>query len=115
ATVSAEQLQAITVTPASASIATGQTQAFTAYGIFSDGSATDITSSVSWSSSATGVATIAATGLATGVSAGNANIVATSGTVQSSPVPLTVTAAVLTEIDIAPDGQYIPTGGQVQL
>jgi uncharacterized protein YjdB len=114
-TVTATQLQSIVVTPASASIATGQTQAFTANGIFSDGSTTDITNSVIWNSSATNVATIAATGLATGVSAGSANIIATSGAVQSSPVSLTVTAAVLTEIDISPDGQSIPVGGQYQL
>lgn len=115
ATVTAAQLQSITVTPASASIATGQAQFFTANGIFSDGSTTDITNSVTWSSSATNVATIAGTGLATGVSAGSANIIANSGTVQSAPVLLTVTPAVLTEIDISPDGQYIPVGGQYQL
>lgn len=114
-TVTAAQLQSIVVTPASASIATGQTQAFTANGIFSDGSTTDITNSVIWSSSAASVATVAATGLATGVGAGSANIIATSGAVQSSPVALTVTAAVLTEIDITPDGQSIPVGGQFQL
>ena len=33
----------------------------------------------------------------------------------SSPAALTVTAAVLTEIDIAPDDQYIPVGGQYPL
>lgn len=115
ATVTAAQLQSIVVSPASASIATGQTQAFTANGILSDGSATDITNSVTWGSSATNVATIAPTGLATGVSAGSANIIATSGAVHSSPAALTVTPAVLTEIDISPDGQNIPAGGQYQL
>ncbi|HEX8710663.1 MAG TPA: Ig-like domain-containing protein [Terracidiphilus sp.] len=115
AAVTAAQLQSITVTPASASIATGQTQAFTANGIFSDGSTTDITNSVTWSSSAENIAAINATGLATGVSAGSAKIVATSGSVLSSPVSLTVTPAVLTEIDISPDGQAIPVGGQYPL
>ena len=114
-TVSTALLQSILVTPATASIATGQTQAYTANGIFSDGSTTDLTNSVIWSSSATGVASIDQTGLATGVSTGSANITAASGTVTSTPVPLAVTAAVLTAIDIAPDGQYIPVGGQYQL
>ena len=115
ATVTAALLSSIVITPSTASIATGQTQAFTANGIFSDGSTTDITNSVTWNSSATNFATIDATGLATGVSAGSAMITATSGSVTSLPAALTVTAAVLTEIDISPDGQYIPVGGQLQL
>ena len=115
ATVTLAQLTSIVITPATASIATGQTQAFTASGIFSDGSTTDITNSVTWNSSARSFATIDATGTATGVSAGTAVITASSGTVTSSPVTLTVTAAALTEIDIAPDGQYLPVGGQYQL
>jgi uncharacterized protein YjdB len=114
ATVSAALLNSILVTPGTASIATGQTQSFTASGIFSDGSTTDITDSVSWNSSAPTFATINA-GIATGVSAGSAMITASSGTVTSSPAALTVTTAVLTEIDIAPDGQYIPVGGQYPL
>jgi uncharacterized protein YjdB len=113
--VTAALLTSIVVTPATASIATGQTQAFTASGIFSDGSTTDITNSVTWNSSATNFATIDATGLATGVSAGSALITAGSGSVTSLPAALTVTAAVLTEIDVSPDGQYIPVGGQLQL
>ncbi len=115
ATVSAAQLTSIVVAPATASIAAGQTQSFTASGIFSDGSTTDITNSVTWNSSATNFATISAAGLATGVSAGSASITASSGTVTSSTATLTVTSAVLTEIDIAPDGQYIPVGGQYPL
>jgi uncharacterized protein YjdB len=115
ATVTAAQLLSIVVTPATASIATGQTQTFTANGIFSDGSTTDITNSVTWSSSATNFAAINATGLATGVSAGAATITASSGTATPGTGSLTVTAAVLTEIDISPDGDYIPVGGQDQL
>ncbi len=115
ATVSAALLQTIGVTPATASIATGQTQAFAANGMFSDGSQTDITNSVSWSSNATNFATVDPTGLAAGVSAGAATISANSGTATPGTAALTVTPAVLTEIDISPDGQYIPVGGQFQL
>jgi trimeric autotransporter adhesin len=115
ATVSAASLQTITVNPLAASIATGQTQAFTANGGFSDGSQTDITNGVSWTSGATNFATIDQTGLATGVSAGASQISAASGSVTPGLATLTVTPAVLTEIDIAPDAQYIPVGGQLQL
>jgi len=115
ATVTSALLTSIVVTPATASIATGQSQAFTASGIFSDGSTTDITNSVEWSSSSTSYATIDPTGLATGVGAGVATITASSGSATPGTAVLTVTAAVLTEIDIAPDGQYIPVGGQYPL
>ena len=116
ATVSAAQLQSIVINPLTASIAMGQTQQYMASGIFSDGSQSDITNAVTWNSNATSIATVNASGLATGVSTGTASISATSGSVTSAaPATLTVTSAVLTEIDIAPDGQYIPVGGQFQL
>ena len=116
ATITTAQLQSITITPLTASVASGQTQQFMANGIFSDGSQTDITNAVTWNSSDTTIATINAAGLASGVSAGTASISATSGSVTSAtPATLTVTSAILTEIDIAPDGQYIPVGGQYQL
>ena len=115
ATVSAALLQTISLTPLTASIATGQTQVFSANGIFSDGSQTDITNAVTWSSTATNFAMIDQTGLATGVSAGAATISAASGNATPGTAALTVTPAVLTEVDIAPDAQYIPMGGQLQL
>jgi trimeric autotransporter adhesin len=115
ATVSSALLQTIQVTPATATIATGQTQAFAANGSFSDGSQTDITNSVAWSSSATNFALVDLSGLATGVSAGAATISAASGSVTPGTAALKVTAAVLTELDIAPDAQYVPVGGQLQL
>jgi uncharacterized protein YjdB len=114
ATVTAALLNKIVVTPAAGSVAIGQTQAFAANGVFSDGSSTDMTNSVTWTSSSAGVATVNAAGLATGVTTGSATITATSGTVTGSGA-LTVTAAVLTSIDISPDGQIIPIGGQYQL
>lgn len=114
ASVGAAVLNSIVVTPSNGSVAMGETQAFTANGIFSDGSSTDITSSVTWSSSPASIATIDVTGLATGVASGSASITATSGTVSGSAT-LTVTAAKLTSIDISPDGDSIPVGGQDQL
>lgn len=112
--VSAAVLNSITVTPSSASVAMGQTQAFTANGIFSDGSSTDITNSVTWTSNATNIASVDATGLATGLASGSASITASSPTASGSAT-LTVTAAKLTSIDISPDGDSIPVGGQDQL
>jgi uncharacterized protein YjdB len=113
-TVTAASLSSIVVGPSTASVAIGQTQPFSANGIFSDGSSTDMTNSVAWSSSAANIATINSTGLATGVAMGSTTIDAGSGTTIGA-ASLTVTSAVLTSIDISPDGQIIPIGGQYPL
>ncbi len=85
----APTLSSITVTPASSTISTGATQAFTATGTYSTGSTQDLTSQVAWTSSSTSVATINGAGFATAVNAGSTTISATLGTVTGS-TPLTV-------------------------
>src|SRR5581483_3656965 len=81
----APTLVSIGVSPATASIGPGATQQFTATGIYSDGSTDDLTTSVTWSSSDPGVATISnlagSQGLATGVGAGSTTIAAGAGSV----------------------------------
>jgi hypothetical protein len=86
-------LQSITVTPASASIAGGASQQFHAEGFYSDGSLQDITNTVVWVSSNTGIARMSTVtpGLATGFGAGVATITATFNTVASNAASLTVT------------------------
>jgi hypothetical protein len=83
-------LKAITVTPNSPSIATGTNEPFVATGLFTSGNTANLTNSVTWSSSALGVASIGATGLANAIAAGQAVIKATSGTISGSTT-LTVT------------------------
>src|SRR5206468_663501 len=87
-------LTSLAVTPTNPSIVTGGTQQFTATGTFSDGSTQDLTTSVTWASSVTAVATISNTtgsqGRATAVGTGSTTISATSGSVSGSTV-LTVT------------------------
>lgn len=67
----------IAVTPSAGTATVGGSQQFTAIGTLSDGSTSDVTASVTWSSSATGIATINVAGLATGVAAGTATVTAT--------------------------------------
>ena len=63
-------LSSIAVVPNSpANIKVGLTQQFTATGTYSDGSMSDITTQVVWTSSNTSTATISATGLVTGLGA----------------------------------------------
>jgi hypothetical protein len=73
-TVSTATLSSIAVTPANRSIAQGLTQQFTATGTYSDASTHDLTSSVTWSSLNTAIATIASGGLAKAVAIGTATI-----------------------------------------
>lgn len=68
---------AVTVSPATATIQTGQTQQFTA--TVTDLHGNTVAAPVAWSSSNTAVATINASGLATGVAPGATTIRATSG------------------------------------
>ncbi len=78
--VTAATLKSIGVTPATATIAAGTSQNFTATGTYSDGSVQNITSTSVWASSSTATATIAGgSGIATGVAAGTATITATQG------------------------------------
>ena len=113
-TVTAATLQNIAVTPANPSIAKGLTQQFTATGMFSDGSLVDLTTQVTWNSTAPGVATINATGLATAVGAGTSNITASLLGVTSPIDVLTVTPAALQSITVTPATPVVTPGNTVQ-
>ena len=90
-TTSALTLSSIAVLPVSpVSLAVGSTELFTALGTYSDGSTTDITSKVTWTSSDPNIATISSQGLVTGVATGYATITAALSGVTSSAVSLTV-------------------------
>jgi uncharacterized repeat protein (TIGR01451 family) len=89
-------VQSITVTPASASIATGKTQQFDAEAFYSDGTIQDITSTATWASSSTAVAQIGSNGLASGLGAGTTTITANLGGITSSGATLTVTGGATT-------------------
>jgi len=88
-TVTPAVVVGITVTPATASIMSGATQQFTATGTLSNNTTTDLTSSVTWTSSNTGAVTVNASGLASGIGIGSATIMATHSSV-SGTASLTV-------------------------
>jgi Big-like domain-containing protein len=85
-------LQTISVTPTTATVASGLTQQYTATGHNSDGTTADITASATWTSSTAAVATMDSFGVATvvGTSGQTTNITATSGSIVSPAVVLTV-------------------------
>ena len=103
-------LTSITVTPASTSLLTGQTEQFTAIGTLSDNTTENLTGQVTWASSDTTWATINTTGLATAVSPGPVTISAAFDGITGS-TGLTVTAAVvLTSITVTPANTSLRTG-----
>jgi hypothetical protein len=76
-------LQAIVVTPNPGVVAVGATLQFAATGIFSDGTSSDLTGVVGWSTSVPAAATVGVKGLATGVARGDATITASLATASS--------------------------------
>jgi trimeric autotransporter adhesin len=94
-------LQSIQVAPSGPSIALGENQQFAATGFYSDGTSKNITSSVVWASSNTGVGTISGTGFATSRATGSTTISATLSGVAGYGT-LTVTKAILVSITVTP-------------
>jgi trimeric autotransporter adhesin len=109
-TVSSATLSSLSVTPTTATIASGTTQQFTATGTPSDGSTQNLTNSVTWSSSLQSVATINASGLATGVTVITATVGSTTAT-----ATLTVSAATVVSLQLSPASATLPTGSTQQL
>jgi len=112
-TVTAAVLQWIAVTPANPSVPAGETEAFTATGIYSDRSTRDLTTQVTWASADTSVATISsapgslclATAVATGTSSISAALAGFTGT-----TVLTVSPAVLLSVAVTPANPSIVAG-----
>jgi len=107
-------LTAITLSPATTTIFVASTQQFTATGTYSDGSKNDLTSQVTWSSSATAMVTVNNTGLATGVSNGSATITATLNGISGSAAVTIAPPPTLQSITITPANPTITVGANQQ-
>lgn len=116
-TVTPATLESIAVSPTNPSIALGTTRQFTATGTYSDGSTQNLTNTVTWSSTTTGVATVSnatgSKGLATSVAVGTTTIAAASGSVSKSTT-LTITPATLVSLAVTPASASIVKGGSQQ-
>src|SRR6202041_1318059 len=86
---------------------------FTATGTFSDGSTQNLTSSVTWTSQTTSVATIIAGGSVTAAGIGPSKIQAASGAINGSAT-LTVTAAALVSLAVTAPNLSIAKGTSEQ-
>ena len=114
-----ETLDHVTVTPASKLLAVDETQQYKASAVNVGGDSSDVTSSATWTSSDTSVATVSSSGLVTAISAGAQDaaiieISAASGG-ESDSVPLVVTASPLATLTVGPANQVVSRGGTLQL
>jgi trimeric autotransporter adhesin len=100
-TVSSVTLKSIAVAPPTAVLAPASTLSYVATGTFSDGSTAIVTDVVTWSSSASNVASISSFGQVTGQSAGTATITAQQGSV-SGTAALVVESSALKSVTVTP-------------
>jgi hypothetical protein len=116
-TVTAATLVSIAVTPVNPTIGTTGTEQFTATGTFSDNSTQNLTTTVTWSSSNTGIATISnaagTNGLASAVANGTSTIQAALGAVNGSTI-LTASAISLQVVVVSPQNPSIADNGVTQ-
>lgn len=112
-TVALVPVASVTVSPASATLRIGLTQQLSAT---TKDSANNVLTgrAVTWSSSATGVATVSASGLVTAVAAGSATITATSEG-KSGTSAVTVTVVPVASVTVAPATSSVLVGKTVQL
>ncbi len=120
-TVTGAKIVSIIVTPSGVTIPIGGHAHFTATGVFDDSSTQDITTSVTWTSSNTAIATVGTTsgtyGTATGASAGTTNINATftyAGATAMGSTSLTVSSATLASITLTPGSGLVAPGSSLQ-
>ena len=115
-TVTSAKLTAVTVTPVNPTLFAGITQAFAATGTFSDGTTLDLTAAVSWTSSATDVATVASDGTVVALIPGVSTVTATDPKTKKTGSSLvTVSAAVIQTLAITPDAPTAPSGTSLAL
>jgi uncharacterized protein YjdB len=112
-TVGSPALVSLSVSPATATLAAGQSQQFQAVGIYTDGSTQNLTSSVSWYAVPQTSASVNSAGLVTATGQGNVNITAVYGTF-SGVSTLTVGPATLISIAVLPSAASIPISANQQ-
>jgi hypothetical protein len=114
--VSPATLTGITIDPSVSTVPVGAVEPLAATGFFSDGTSRDVTNEVTWSSSADTTATVSnvmgSAGLVTGVSAGDVTILATATSGAQAKALVSVLAATLQSITVAPANATIIVGAR---
>ena len=107
-------IHSIQVSPSSASIPNGANQTFSATAVYTDGSTQDVTTSATWLSSNTGVASMSSSGIATSAGQGSSQISASYQSLNASAV-LTVGSASIKSIQVSPSTASMAKGTNLQL
>ena len=98
---SSNTITSLAVAPLNSTVAPGVTQQYTATATFGNNTTSDVTSSVTWSTTQGSVASISGGGLLTGVSLGTTTVKAQSGSVIAT-TGVTVSTKQVTTVVIAP-------------
>jgi hypothetical protein len=98
---SSTTITALAISPLNTSVQPGNTQQFTATATYGNNTTGNATSSVTWTSSSTNIATISSSGLASGVALGSTTITCTSGSVTASTT-LTVSNKTVVSVAVTP-------------
>ncbi len=111
-----DQIVSLSLSPTSAYILPQATKQFSATATFGNNTTGDVTSQVSWSSSATNIATVNGSGLVTGVALGTSTITAKSNNSSvTATAPITVSNKIITAITVNPSDPTISiSAGQTQ-
>jgi uncharacterized protein YjdB len=113
--VTAATLSSIAITPASVTLAKDTNTNLSAIGTFSDGSSSDISTQVTWTSASTATATVGLhTGRVAGVAVGSTTAYASLNGITSPDANITVTDATLISIAIT-TGATLPKGTNANL
>jgi uncharacterized protein YjdB len=111
------KLVSLSVSPANATLSTGEVLQLSAVGSYSDNSTQDLTASVSWSSSAATIASVndatGSKGMVTALNAGTAAITATLGSLTASS-NFTVVGSTLSSIVVTPADPTLTVGSVQQ-
>ncbi len=113
-TVTPAALVSLSVRADNASLPLGESTQVRALGTFTDQTVRDLTTMVTWSSSAPGVVSVSGAGVAQAKALGVANVIASSGQLIAS-TPVTGASAVLTGLSVTSNNYLLPLGTNAQL
>ncbi|MGH9529025.1 MAG: Ig-like domain-containing protein [Terriglobales bacterium] len=109
-----KSLSSLVISPANPVVPMGDSERFAVTGVFSDGTRQDVTTTVTWSTTNSAIASVDKSGIAVAKHTGSAVIEAVSGSI-SAQVTFTVPPISLISISLTPPASSVPKGSTIQL